>query len=89
MLPDIDESLLLYQDKIKVAFSKRWAKHKCDKPGARFPPKSQKILYINSGCQRVLVIDRGVKVIIETTQLYIRFHALGKSQSLCRSENWC
>ena len=33
LVPDIDESLAMYQDQIKSVFSRRWAKHKCSKPG--------------------------------------------------------
>ena len=33
LLPDADMSLEMYKEKIQAAFSSRWAKHKCDKPG--------------------------------------------------------
>ena len=36
LVPDIDESLAMYKDQIQVAFSQRWAKHKCSKPGIKF-----------------------------------------------------
>lgn len=33
LVPDIDQSLSMYQDLIKTGFSSRWAKHKCSVPG--------------------------------------------------------
>ena len=42
----IDASLNKYNDKIKLAFSQKWSKHKCSVPG----------------CQTVLVFDGGCKV---------------------------
>ena len=43
--PNIDDSLRLYNDIIHEKFSKRWAKHKCEKPG----------------CGNVFIFDGGVK----------------------------
>ena len=46
LFPSIDDSLNLYNDWIKVEFSKRWSKHRCSVPG----------------CSTVLIFDGGCKV---------------------------
>ena len=46
MTATIDDSLQLYYEDLKKAFSRIWAKHKCDKPG----------------CKWCLVTDGGLKV---------------------------
>ena len=33
VVPDIDQSLALYKDQIKMIFSQKWSSHKCSKPG--------------------------------------------------------
>ena len=46
LLPNIDDSLEKYNDRIKSEFSRRWSKHRCQVPG----------------CSTVLIFDGGCKV---------------------------
>ena len=52
----------MYQDLIRIEFAIRWAKHKCNVPGVK---KIVSLHFTSAmfllGCQRVLVIDGGVK----------------------------
>ena len=55
LCPNIDESLIHYNDKIKMEFSRRWSKHKCQIPGC------QTVLIFDGGCKATRKICGAVK----------------------------
>ena len=63
LYPDIDASLALYNDQIKIAFSKRWASHKVRKIMSLMSIFCNILQCDKPGCGKVFVIDGGVKVI--------------------------
>ena len=55
LFPNVDDSLNAYNDLIKMEFSRRWSKHKCDVPGC------STVLIFDGGCKATRKICGAVK----------------------------